>query len=72
MFQKIPHRERMRHIQYRAEQWNRDEERHEKEVIRKMIAEKEAALSRDGQSHVTDKDRDVMEAFERLRQIMGD
>lgn len=68
MFQKIPHRERMRHIKYRAEQWERDEEKHEREVIRKMIAEKEAYL-RQSEAPMSDKERDVIEDMKRLMQL---
>ena len=69
MFQKIPHKERMRHIKYRAEQWDRDEEKHEREVIRQMIAEKEAAM-RQEPSPMSDKERECMEDMKRLMKIM--
>lgn len=69
MFQKVPHKERMRHIKYRAEQWDRDVEKHEREVIRQMIAEKEAAM-RQEPSPVSDKERECMEDMKRLMKIM--
>ena len=68
-FQKIPHKERMRHIKYRDEQWVRDEERHEREVIKRMIAEKEAVMR--GESHpMDDKTRQVIEGMQRLNKLM--
>ena len=69
MFQKIPHKERMRHIKYRDNQWERDVEKHEREVIRQMIAEKEAAM-RQEPSPVSDKERECMEDMKRLMKIM--
>ena len=69
MFQKIPHKEKMRHIKYRAKAWERDEEKHEREVIRKMIAEKEAYLQQNVQP-VTDKERDFMEDIKRAMQFL--
>lgn len=69
MFQKIPHKERMRHIKYRDNQWERDAEKHEREVIRQMIAEKEAAM-RQEPSPVSDKERECMEDMKRLMKIM--
>lgn len=68
MFQKIPHKERMRHIKYREEAWERDEERHERK-LRQMIAEKEAAM-RQEPSPVSDKERECMEDMKRLMKIM--
>ena len=70
MFQKIPHRERMRHIKYRAEQWERDEEKHEREVIRQMIAEKEAAMRQNNPLPVSDKELEHRDEIKRLIQIM--
>ena len=72
MFQKIPHRERMRHIKYRSEQWDRDVEKHEREVIRQMIAEKEAAMRQNNPLPVSDKELAHREEIERLIQIMED
>lgn len=69
MFQKIPHKERMRHIKYRAEQWERDEEKHEREVIRQMIAEKEAAMRQEPPT-MSDKEREYMEDLNRIMKIM--
>ena len=71
MFQKIPHKERMRHIKYRDQQWDRDVEKHEREVIRRQIAEKEAAMRRESSS-VSDKEREHMEDIKRLRKFMED
>lgn len=69
MFQKIPHKERMRHIKYRDKQWARAEERREEEQIRKMIAEKEAAMRQES-SPMSDKEREFMEDMKRLMKIM--
>ena len=69
MFQKIPHKERMRHIKYRDEQWDRDEEKHEREVIRQMIAEKEAAMRQEPPT-MSDKERECMEDLNRIMKIM--
>lgn len=70
MFQKIPHKERMRHIKHRAKQWERDEEKHEREVIRQMIAEKEAAMRQDNPLPVSDKVLEHRDEINRLLQIM--
>lgn len=68
-FQKIPHKERMRHIKYRDEQWNRTAEKHEREMIRQMIADKEAAMR--GESHpMDDKTRQVIKDMQRLNELM--
>lgn len=69
MFQKIPHKERMRHIKYRDKQWERAEERREEEQIRKMIAEKEATMRQES-SPMSDKEREFMEDMKRLMKIM--
>lgn len=66
MFQKIPHKERMRHIKYRDEQWTRAEEKHEREVIRQMIAEKEAAMRQQELHHKDEKHREAMEVLRQL------
>lgn len=71
MFQKIPHKERMRHIKYRAEAWERDEERHERKLIRQMIAEKEAAMRQEPYP-MSDKERECMEDMKRIMKIMED
>lgn len=71
MFQKIPHKERMRHIKYREEQWERwerDEEKREQEVIRQMIAEKERYIRQN--EPMNDKERDAMEDMKRLMQFV--
>lgn len=65
-FQKIPHKERMRHIKYRAEQWDKDAERHERELIRQMIAEKEAAMRQEEPAYATEKEREVMDELRRF------
>ena len=70
MFQKIPHKERMRHIKYRDKQWDRDAEKHERDLIRQMIAEKEAAMRQAEPSYATDKEREYKEELERLMQLM--
>lgn len=66
VFQKIPHKERLRHIKYRDEQWARDEQRHEEELIRKMIAEKETACRSQEQPYRDDKHQEEMEMLRRL------
>ena len=71
MFQKIPHKERMRHIKYREEAWERDEEKHERKLIRQMIAEKEAAMRKES-SPMSDKERECMEYMKRLMKTMED
>lgn len=63
-FQKIPHKERMRHVKYRAEQWDKDAERHERDLIRQMIAEKEAAMRQ--KPPVPEKEREAMEVLRRF------
>lgn len=68
MFQKIPHKERARHIKYRDKQWERAEEKHERELIRQMIAEKEAAM-RQEPSPASDKEREYMEDMKRLKEF---
>lgn len=65
-FQKIPHKERMRHIKYRQQQWDRDEERHEREIIRQMIAEKEAAMRHPDSEDYCEKERENRELLKRL------
>ena len=60
-FQKIPHKERMRHVKYRAEQWDKDVEKHERDLIRQMIAEKEAAMRQE--PPVPEKEREAMEVL---------
>lgn len=70
-FQKIPHKERMRHIKYRDKQWDKDTEKHERDLIRQMIADKEAAMRREAQPHTTDKDREAMEVFRRFGILGG-
>lgn len=65
-FQKVPHKERMRHIKYRAEQWDKDEEKHERELIRQMIAEKEAAMRQELSTSTTDKGREEIETMRRF------
>ena len=65
-FQKIPHKERMRHIKYRAEQWDKDVEKHERDLIRQMIAEKEAAMRQGEPACATDKDCEFKEALRRF------
>lgn len=64
-FQKIPHKERMRHIKYRDKQWDKDVEKHERDLIRQMIAEKEAAMRQEATTHITDKEREMMEELRR-------
>ena len=64
-FQRIPHKERMRHIQYRDKQWDKDAEKHERDLIRQMIAEKEAAMRQEEPAYATDKEREVMEELRR-------
>lgn len=64
-FQKIPHKERMRHIKYRDKQWDKDAEKHERDLIRQMIAEKEAAMRQQEPAYATDKEREVMEEMRR-------
>ena len=59
----------MRHIKYRDKQWARAEERREEEQIRKMIAEKEAAMRQES-SPMSDKEREFMEDMKRLMKIM--
>lgn len=71
MFQKIPHKERMRHIKYRDQQWERAAEKHEREIIRQMIAEKEAAMRQESLP-VSDKEREFMEDVKRLIKSMED
>ena len=63
-FQKIPHKERMRHIKYREKQWDRDTEKRERELIRQMIAEKEAAMRQE--PPVPEKEREAMEVLRRF------
>ena len=69
MFQKIPHKERMRHIKYLDKQWERDEDKHERELIRRMIAEKEAAM-RQEPCPMSEKERECMEDMKRLIKTM--
>ena len=71
MFQKIPHKERMRHIKYREEAWERDEEKHERKLIRQMIAEKEAAMRQES-SPMSDKEREFMEDMKLLMKMVED
>lgn len=70
MFQKIPHKERMRHIKYRDKQWERVEERREEEQIRKMIAEKEVAMRQEPAGPASDKERQFVEDLNRLRMTL--
>ena len=65
-FQKIPHKERMRHIKYRAEQWDKDAEKHERDLIRQMIAEKESAMRQEEPAYATEKEREFMEELRRF------
>ena len=60
-FQKIPHKERMRHIKYRDKQWDKDTEKHERDLIRQMIADKEAAMRQE--PSVPEKEREAMEVL---------
>lgn len=71
MFQKIPHKERMRHIKYRDQQWERAAEKHECEIIRQMIAEKEAAMRQESLP-ASDKEHECMENVKRLIKSMED
>ena len=73
-FQKIPHKERMRHIKYRDRQWDKDAEKHDRKLIRQQIAEKEAAMRQEELSYATDKDREVIEEMRRhglLEEVSG-
>lgn len=65
-FHKIPHKERMRHIKYRQQQWDRDEERHERELIRQMIAKKEAAMRHPDSEDYGEKERENRELLKQL------
>ena len=69
-FQKIPHKERMRHIKYRDQQWEKDSEKHELELIRQMIAEKEAAMRQEEPKYTTDKEREAAEDMKRIMKFM--
>ena len=62
MFQKIPHKERLRQARYRSEH----EEKMEENRIRKYIAELEAAKSSQQQTCESDKCREEMEMLRRL------
>ena len=64
-FQKIPYKERMRHIKYRDKQLERVEERHEEEMIRKMIAEKEAAMRQESSPKSDKEHEDLLEELRR-------
>ena len=66
MFQKIPHKERMRHIRYRDRQWDRDVEKHERDLVRQMIAEKEAAMRQQAPHYENEKHREAMEVLRRF------
>lgn len=66
MFQKIPHKERMRHIRYRDKQWDRDVEKHERDLIRQMIAEKEAAMRQQAPHYENEKHREAMAELRRM------
>lgn len=68
-FQKIPHKERMRHIKYRDKQWDRDTEKRERELIRQMVAEKEAAMRQE--PSVPEKEREAMEVLRRFGLLEG-
>ena len=69
-FQKIPHKERMRHIKYRDQQWCKDEERHERELIKRMIAEKEAAMRQQEPGYSSEKERQYKEELEQVMKLM--
>ena len=60
-FQKIPHKERMRHIKYRDRQWDKDAEKHERDLMQKMIEEKQAAMRQEEPVYASDKHRELME-----------
>lgn len=64
-FQKIPHKERMRHIKYRSEQWDKEAEKHERDLIRQMIAEKEAAM-REESTPDSDKNREMLDQLRKI------
>lgn len=66
MFQKIPHKERMRHIRYRDRQWDREVEKAERNLIRQMIAEKEAAMRQQAPPCEGEKHREAMETLKRF------
>ena len=66
MFQKIPHKERLRHIRYRDKQWDRDVEKHERDLVRQMIAEKEAAMRQQAPHYEDEKHREAMEERRRF------
>ena len=68
-FQKIPHKERMRHIKYRDKQWDKDTEKHERDLIRQMIANKEAAMRQE--PSVPEKERETMEVLRRFGILGG-
>lgn len=68
-FQKIPHKERMRHIKYRDKQWDKDAEKHERDLIRQMIADKEAAMRQE--PSVPKKEREAMEVLRRFGVVRG-
>lgn len=68
-FQKIPHKERMRHIKYRDKQWDKDTEKHERDLIRQMIADKEAAMRQE--PSVPEKERETMEVLQRFGILGG-
>ena len=68
-FQKIPHKERMRHIKYRDKQWDKDTEKHERDLVRQMIADKEASMRQ--KPSVPEKEREAMEVFRRFGILGG-
>lgn len=68
MFQKIPHKERLRQARYRSEH----EEKLEENRIRKYMAELEAAKCSQQPSPMSDKERECMEDMKRLMKIMED
>lgn len=70
-FQKIPHKERMRHIKYRDKQWDKDTEKHERDLIRQMIAEKEAAMRQGEPACETEKESEFKAALRRFGIMEG-
>lgn len=68
MFQKIPHKERLRQARYRSEH----EEKLEENRIRKYMAELEAAKCSQQPPTMSDKERECMEDMKRLMKIMED
>lgn len=66
-FQKISHRERMRQIDYRARQADRQEERAIQKMIRQAEEEKRAASQ--STSETSDKEREEILAIARLQEL---